>query len=685
MRSVTRHERELMEYDRGERSMSSKAHAVSRTIPDARNSRRDDDLIQADDNARWLSDFACKHARPLRVLHIGNIANNAYRNAALQRRRGIDADVVCYDYYHIMGCPEWEDAEINGAYDAFYPDWWSLDAGTWQRPDWFIQGPLQNCLDYLNARQRNDRVGCQNAKLAILQAYDEMLAERANAAGKPRRPRNLLSAEHLETTVRLAPELAGISQNPAMPSIARLASAARSSFSRYSSPEWRRSLIEYTKSGLFNEALQRRSSGDASSFYDRVVLKLYGNRNLRRRKSGELEGFPLATTEWQRSPVRLSKLHLLARLAAGSALWCALQPVAAIARHNGAVIDAPRQCAEVSEEIAIRYRDDFKHLSIHCIEEDLAAHRAMAALWADLLGHYDIVQGYAFDAAIPLFQAHPAFAAYEHGTIRLIPFEETRRGRLCRFVYKHAPKVFITNSDVLPSADRIPIRDDRRIPIPHAFEDAPLNAFYEANPKPKRAEGPVHFFSPTRHHWKSGDASWLKGNDVFLRAASKLAGEGHEIRITLVEWGQEVDESRKLIDELGLAHCVTWLATLNRTQLWAAYRDADVVVDQFVVPALGGVGYEALILGSRLMTRLDKSTLAAFFGEAPPILNAATVEEAVECMRQVIADPDDHAGLGSGARAWALGYHSTERLFHLQLAGYREMLDGAHSSTAASI
>ena len=62
------------------------------------------------------------------MLHIGNIANNAYNNAKIQRRIGIEADVCCYDYFHIMGCPEWEDADFEGDVgDPFFPDWWAVD------------------------------------------------------------------------------------------------------------------------------------------------------------------------------------------------------------------------------------------------------------------------------------------------------------------------------------------------------------------------------------------------------------------------------------------------------------------------------------------------------------------------------------------------------------------------------
>jgi glycosyltransferase involved in cell wall biosynthesis len=106
------------------------------------------------ENERWLTDFRAKRGRPPRVLHIGNIANNAYKNARLLNEAGVDCDVICYDYYHLMGCPEWEDADFEGAVDDhFRPDWTRVDLRGYQRPTWFAQGPLADCIDYLTARR----------------------------------------------------------------------------------------------------------------------------------------------------------------------------------------------------------------------------------------------------------------------------------------------------------------------------------------------------------------------------------------------------------------------------------------------------------------------------------------------------------------------------------------------------
>lgn len=90
----------------------------------------------------------------MRVLLIGNIANNAFWAARLLREAGVEADVLCYDDYWVMSSPEWEEADFDEVpADQIYPDWWALDLKGYQRPRWFSQGPSALAIDYLIAHR----------------------------------------------------------------------------------------------------------------------------------------------------------------------------------------------------------------------------------------------------------------------------------------------------------------------------------------------------------------------------------------------------------------------------------------------------------------------------------------------------------------------------------------------------
>lgn len=105
----------------------------------------------------WLAEFQKKNNRKLKILHIGNIAANGYLNGKFQRRYDVEADVLCFDYYHIMGYPEWEDIAIRSDYKSdIRPRFAKSDILNYERPDWFVQGPLFLCFDYLFAKNSNN-------------------------------------------------------------------------------------------------------------------------------------------------------------------------------------------------------------------------------------------------------------------------------------------------------------------------------------------------------------------------------------------------------------------------------------------------------------------------------------------------------------------------------------------------
>lgn len=79
---------------------------------------------------------------PLRVLHIGNIANNAYNIVkALRERTDIEADCYTNHYRHYISQPEWEDADIDviDCNDNDPVSWNTIDLKGFQRPSWYFE------------------------------------------------------------------------------------------------------------------------------------------------------------------------------------------------------------------------------------------------------------------------------------------------------------------------------------------------------------------------------------------------------------------------------------------------------------------------------------------------------------------------------------------------------------------
>lgn len=91
-----------------------------------------------------------KNRKKTKILHIGNIANNAYLNAKILNESGkYNCDVLVPDYYHIMGSPEWEDAKLTESVDEFFPNWKKCNLEGFKRPEWFSNGPRIYAIKYL--------------------------------------------------------------------------------------------------------------------------------------------------------------------------------------------------------------------------------------------------------------------------------------------------------------------------------------------------------------------------------------------------------------------------------------------------------------------------------------------------------------------------------------------------------
>ena len=592
--------------------------------------------------------------RPLRVLHIGNIANNAYNNAKIQRRYEIKADVLCYDYYHVMGCPEWEDASFQGDIgDPFFPNWWAVDLGDWQRPDWFVQGPFYLCILYMRARAEfgSDHVQTKAARRLLACGMFDVIQHRSMASSGARAdPFHRVWDE--PNTAKLFPGLSRSDTNKRRVwSFAKLGGPMTIGYAsdpslRFAYPLTVRSLAHH----LTSLSSWRHAFAEPRKLYTvlrgigaAVVYKVYRH------------SIALCSNIWK----KWRRQKLLPQLSRKLQFIRDETPSSKKARQARTIAD---------------YKARYAALDAATIASDIQKHCELADAAVELLDHYDIVQGYSTDAHISLFAGFKAFTSYEHGTLRDIPFENNRRGQLCTFTYQHSPHVFVTNSDVLPSVERLALNQKCVTYLPHAFDDQKLVRWRARRPELKPPSNDIVFFSPTRHHWRDGNLSLTKGNELMLAAVGRLWAEGRKFQLVLVEWGQDVVASRDMIESLGFSEAVEWVPMMSKQELWTRYCTSHAVLDQFALPALGGVGFEALTLARPLVTRICVKTTARFFGAPPPVLPANSEKEIAASMARILDDPEDRAGIGAAGAAWIETWHSARRTVDLQVVAYEKVL-----------
>jgi len=570
-----------------------------------------------------LTAFRARHGRTPRVLHIGNIANNAFYNASLLRKAGLECDVICYNYYHVMSCPEWEEADFDGTPpgDASAPRWYELSLGPYRRPRWFAQGPQPLCLDYLAARAAQSRTRA------------ELLWRVLEIANRTASPMRLVAA--VDQGWYFASKLQQIVSDP---------QAAA--------------------------ALRRRLFGKLQ----RIVSHPEPAVSLRRR----LLPLERRIGRWAAALSLRAALMLLAvmRWLVVCCIRLAPDTLERTVQESGNAIGELAAATAAANQLVARFRAEFPERVDSLTETDLRTYEWNYARWKALLPHYDLIIGYSTDPAWVLMAGVPYFAL-EHGTLREIPFAPTPQGRCTALAYRLAEHVFVTNHDCLPNAHAL--AGDRVTFINHPYdEDRGLQVTgWEALRKELACALDADFlvFAPTRHDWVPGTGYADKANDVLIRAFCMLRRSGQRVGIIFCDWGANVDQSKALLRDAGCNSHVRWVAPMGLVHFQRTARACHVVADQFKLGAFGGIMFKALAVGAPVLTYLDDAPLRAHYPEPPPVVNCHSENEIVATISDLIAHPARLETLSRASRGWIKTYHAGSQTVAMQLRVFAHWLE----------
>jgi hypothetical protein len=551
-------------------------------------------------NFPWLEEFKLIHGRMPRVLHIGNIANNAYNNAKILNECGLENDVICYDYYHVMGTPEWEDADfIVSKIDQFQPNWSAIDLNRFERPKWYAQGPINLCINYLlykNAGNKKEQLNTW-ADLCIF-----------NQAGSDKKTFKLLN-KFKNYTFKVTKTFLTINQRVLANKVDIFINVLKPSSTKF-----------YL---YFSYLLVAIPLFFLMKIFIHILSIIFGNKKLEIRKE-------------------VNFIQLIEKI-----------------RHAN-LMSIP-YCLSNQDELR---RDLVQSIDIRNLSR-----------WRDLFSNYDIVIGYSTDGIYPLV-ANVPYIAFEHGTIREIPYQNTPQGRLCSVTYSLANHVFVTNFDCKQSAEFL--APNRHSLINHPFDENHSHGIVGAHSLRMKLLQELDcdflFFFPTRHDWVDGTGYADKANDVFLNAFVRLRQLGFRVGAVCCEWGQNVESSKKILSDSNVDNYVKWSEPMATVQFERTAMASDCVVDQFKLGSFGGILFKAMAAGSPVITFLNKELLKEQFSEMPPVINCKNETDIINSIKSFYENPESKELLGQKSRDWINRHHSKRDTINKQLEQFKILL-----------
>jgi glycosyltransferase involved in cell wall biosynthesis len=651
------------------------------------------------------------HGRPLKVLHIGNIANNAYNIAKLQRRAGIEADVLCGNYYHIMGCPEWEDATFDAQIpDHLFPKWHKINLHGYARPEWFVQGPGRTCVKYLIARNEGKRwlARYYRLKLALtkrlpgmyfilhpdyffakklpaLLALPESLSERAALSicahtGLPRQFGAHLKFAALSAMV-VSVSLLILCSAPFLGAVALLVAAA------YLAVRLPRRLARLVKeaperSTMFAQrgiAFWSAWIGLPYSYVPRITdiltrsLGIGWFSRIRARLLLTLLFLPAHALVG----LAISTMCVVALLGASPLFVLALCARWAMGRliGSGRRAAADRFPRRIQDLLAA-WRQLFPHREPLAAAE-LQDYESEISFFERLFSHYDVIQGYATEARWPLLCDARPFVAYEHGTLREIPFADNPIGKLTALAYRLSDHAFITNGDCGAAAARLGV--PRFSATLHGIDDSKFRCNRDLRTRLLNTYQVSRLYlCPIRHDWA------VKGTDQHIRALPDLVRRsGTDFRVIMIQWGEMVEQSKQLAQDFHVDDQIVWIEPLPKRALIEWIGAMDCVLDQIMLPHFGATAPEAMGCGVPVISSYEPDSTAWIVAEPAPILSAFTPAQIAEHLAN-LRDPFYHAEVSDRSLAWFRRNHSSKRLLDDHLCVYQEILNALPPSPSCA-
>lgn len=166
-------------------------------------------------------------------------------------------------------------------------------------------------------------------------------------------------------------------------------------------------------------------------------------------------------------------------------------------------------------------------------------------------------------------------------------------------------------------------------------------------------------YSDEEHLIYSKNSDWL----IHAFADLVVARPSLSPRLFIVEYGPDVEATKRLLEQRGCHESVTWLPKMARRELmWLLGRVSVGVGEFYNIPSMiwGGTGWETLASGKPLLQgfKFKEGEFEDYYGyPEPPILGVNTKEDVLKHLLFVADHPEKAAQIGERARDWFDAYN----------------------------
>lgn len=256
-----------------------------------------------------------------------------------------------------------------------------------------------------------------------------------------------------------------------------------------------------------------------------------------------------------------------------------------------------------------------------------------------------------------------------------MPIEESLAGTLAGQIKKaivNAKNVLLdsTNSEYENKLINLNLKGQHQnFPMPFVYPDTyldnnRLDTHWKTEIDKLRTANDFLVLYHGRQEWKK--ALTYKNNDFTNKNTQNLIygfasfvkkNQGLSASLVLLDYGNDVNNSKDLIDELGISSHIVWLPKMYRKDLMYLISLVDVCSGEFNRSFLTfGTVIEAMLMGKPVINYREDSLYKAQYPELYPCYVAREPLEIEAAIQRAWENPKERIAMGQAAREWVLRY-----------------------------